>query len=982
MAKAEGQNDESRLDAIVLQFIEARIRGEAPDLDVFVKQHPDLEQDIRRRIASFGLVDSLFDIVKQTDDSDFTIEDTGRSLIGQQIAGFKIIEVIGQGGMGIVFKAQDTRLDRWVAVKTIPNHLIKDEATKARFHREAKLLAALNHPNIAAIHDMIEPEDGTCYLVLEYVPGKTLTQYITNRPLKLRDALSIARQIAEALAAAYEKGIIHRDLKPGNVKIMPDGKVKVLDFGIAKVCRPVSEIPETAVTQEGHLVGTPAYMSPEQARGKQTDHRTDIWSFGCVMYEMLTGHTPFTGETATDTIARILEREPDWKELPTDLPPNIRVLIRRCLEKAPKQRLQHIGDAVLEIAETFNLPMIAPPVAPASTSIIPSVIKRRLKWAILTCITAMILIVGLITTVLLRNSSSTITAPQPVHFAITLPQSQEMGDVHLWTSKLVLSPDGSKIVYIASQDGVSQLFVRELDSMEPKLIPNTEDAHSPFFWPDDNWVVFFTESRIKKVSIATGVVLNICSISPISHGGCWSAENNAIYFTANPNSGLFKLSINGDEKPIPVTHPDYDHGENVHTQPRLLPGGKDLLFTIGTYEGAEKRYIALLSLETNHWRKLGIHGSNAHYVEYADRGYLVYAGAESLLAVPFDLSQRKVIGPEVKVAEGVLTGPSAQFSLSENGTLVYTPRGVEAAKNTLVWVDMQGEKTPLSFSPDMYHGPRLSPDGLRLALIKGPPSLDVYVCDLTGLSMTKITNNPSLDLWPIWEPTGNRITYSSSRASNLHIPSLYSILSDGSHDEPLLEADPTAGHLTGCWSKDQEHLAFVKISTDVNEITSYDIWVFSKEEDRAKEFLATAFNEKMPAFHPSGNWMAYISDESGRYEIYLRRFPGGSDRRQISFNRGDEPVWDPSGQMLYYRSGNTMKVVTLEDETRFTFSEPQDLFTEWFARNRIVANYDFDSNGQRFIMIKSIREESLPIQINVVLNWFEELKRLVPVGGE
>ena len=290
MAKANGQDSESRLDAIVLQFIEARTRGEAPDIDEFVRQYPDIEQDIRIRIASFGRVDSLFDLVKQTDDSDFTVQDVGNSLIGEQIGGLKIIEIIGQGGMGIVYKAQDTRLDRFVAIKTMPAHLLEDETAQARFRREAKLLAALNHPHIAAIHDIIETEDGVCHLVLEYVPGQTLSERMASKPIKVNEALVIAQQIAEALAAAYDNGVIHRDLKPGNIKITPDENVKILDFGIAKVLSPVHEAQETVVTQAGRLVGTPAYMSPEQTRDKNVDHRSDIWSFGCVFYEILTGH--------------------------------------------------------------------------------------------------------------------------------------------------------------------------------------------------------------------------------------------------------------------------------------------------------------------------------------------------------------------------------------------------------------------------------------------------------------------------------------------------------------------------------------------------------------------------------------------------------------------------------------------------------------------------------------------------------------------
>jgi len=428
-----------------------------------------------------------------------------------------------------------------------------------------------------------------------------------------------------------------------------------------------------------------------------------------------------------------------------------------------------------------------------------------------------------------------------------------------------------------------------------------------------------------------------------------------------------------------VTQPDKSRGELLHTQPVLLPGEEALLFTIGTHEGPEQRDIALLSLDTNQWHKLGVHGNHAHYVGHGDRDYLVYAGVDSLLAVPFDLKQHQVIGPEVKVIDNVITNPSAQFSVSKNGILIYAPTGVTAAKNSLVWINLQGEKTPLPFALNMYGGPRLSSDGSRLAVIKLLPAMDVYVCDLNRSSMTKLTTNPAWDLWPVWEPIGDRITYTSCRESNGFAPRLFSVVADGSNEQSLTQAGPNGAHLAGCWSPDRQHLAFLQISTDYNDIPSYDIWVLSVQENKARAFLDTSFNEKMPAFHPRGKWMAYVSDESGRYEVYVRRFPSAEDRRQISFNRGDEPVWDTSGQRLFFRSGNTMKVVTLEDETHFTFSAPQDLFTEWFDRNKIVANYDYNAENQRFIIVKSQRKESIPMQINVVLNWLEELKHLVPM---
>ncbi len=355
MDKANGQDSESRLDAIVLQFIEARTRGEAPNIDEFVKQYPDLEQDIRGRIASFGRVDSLFDLVKQTDETDFEETASGQDLVGQKVGSFEIVEMIGRGGMGVVYLAHDTELDRSVAIKSMPAELQASSTAQARFKREAKLLASLNHPNIAVIHEIIEQDEGTGYLILEYIPGETLAHRIAHKPLKFEEALSIGQQVAEAVSAAHEKGVIHRDLKPGNIKITPDGRVKVLDFGLAKAFVSEDKNIENTVTQPGRVIGTPAYMSPEQARGKNTDHHTDIWSFGCIMYEMLTGRLPFEGDTVTDTLARIIEREPDWDVLPQSTPMNIRVLLRRCLEKNPHQRLGDIKNAALEIRETMSI---------------------------------------------------------------------------------------------------------------------------------------------------------------------------------------------------------------------------------------------------------------------------------------------------------------------------------------------------------------------------------------------------------------------------------------------------------------------------------------------------------------------------------------------------------------------------------------------------------------------------------------------------
>jgi len=395
MADSNSNNRDNDFEEALRQFIDARMRGDKPDIDEFVQKYPEFEGKIRQKVQSFQKIDALFDTIIRSEETEFQDAEDAAKLVGERIGAFKITEVIGRGGMGVVYKGHDTRLDRVVAVKAMPSHLLEDAAAKARFQREAKLLASLNHPNIAAIHDIIEQEEGASYLVLEYVPGQTLDQRIAHKPLKLEQALSIGQQVAEAISAAHEKGVVHRDLKPGNIKITPDGRVKVLDFGLAKTSVSKDASGEPSVTQAGRVIGTPAYMSPEQACGKPADHRTDIWSFGCIMYEMLTGHLPFEGETTTEILARIIEREPDWEMLPEDTPSNIRVLLRRCLEKDPRRRLRDIGDAAIEIKETLTLPATAPPATAPSSIAVESEIAAKAKSRTMAMIIGAVIIVVL-----------------------------------------------------------------------------------------------------------------------------------------------------------------------------------------------------------------------------------------------------------------------------------------------------------------------------------------------------------------------------------------------------------------------------------------------------------------------------------------------------------------------------------------------------------------------------------------------------------
>jgi len=893
---------------------------------------------------------------------------------GSQIGPFRIERELGRGGAGVVYLAHDTKLDRQVAIKSIPPELADNPKARSRFSREARLLASLNHPNIATIYEELEEAKGLGYLVLEYVPGQTLAEQIAKKPLKLEEALSIALQIAEAVAAAHEHGVIHRDLKPGNIKITPEGKVKVLDFGLAKAIGGEALDQQSTVTEPGRVIGTPAYMSPEQARGKSTDKRSDIWSFGCVLYEMLTGRILFKGQTISDTLANILQTNPDWQTLPETTPTNIRILLRRCLEKDPRRRLHDISDIRIEISETLSQPATLPPITEATPiAARPSRWQSSVAWGLAASFG---IVVAFFIGIIVKNSMAPPYSPPPAQpvtvFPVTIPPTQRLDTE--WNSNVALSPDGQLLVYAVNQEGQRRLFVRKMDELEPRPIPGTEDASYPFFSPDGESVAFFAGGKLKKVSLKSGDVQQVCVVLPVSFGGAWGPDN-FIYFTLKPISGLVKVSAEGGE-PEPLTTPDPDKGEVGHYFPHLLPHGKALLFTIANAAlSFDDAHIAVVSLETGELHDLDAKGSKP---QYTSSGHLVFARAGKLLAAPFDLKRLELAGSPIPVLEDVMTYFMSYFSLSSEGSLAYVPVVGGVVKNTLVWVNHEGEVDPLlsSIPAGYYEGCRLSADGRWLAItVWEQGNCDVYICDLTRSTRRRVTFNEYMDQCPVWVPSGERLTYSLSRENQA--PDLSWVAPDGTDAtaELLFENELYAQFPTS-WSYDGRYLAFI----DEREETQFDIWVLDRENGfQARPFLQEKFNEKAAVFHPNGGWIAYAADEAepGRFEIYVQRFPGRGDKQTISTDGGDEPVWDPSGEALYYRTGDKMMVVTVETVPEFSFSAPKEMFSGRFQSYRCSANYDITPDGDRFIMIKP-DEESEPTQINVVLNWGEELKRLAP----
>ncbi len=868
---------------------------------------------------------------------------------------YEIIRELGKGGMGEVYLAEDTTLKRQVAIKVLPQQYALDKERLARFEREARLLASLNHPNIATIHGLEKSDDQQC-LVMELVEGDTLAERLKKGPLPVEEALEVCQQIAEGLESAHEKGIIHRDLKPGNIKITPEGKVKILDFGLAKAFH---EEPEAAdlsqsptltdqMTQPGMILGTAFYMSPEQVRGKVLDKRADIWAFGCCLYEALTGKVAFLGETISDSFARVLEREPDWDALPEATPGQIRVLIQRCLRKNLMRRLHHISDARIEIEDTLE-----------QTLQLPSSLAAKQHWMLRrSLIVWSLLVFAIIATavmVWILKPPLRLHAPSSTSLGIILPRNQYL--VTGFVSNVAISPDGRNLVYVAGSSDLSirrKLYLRALDSFRANPIPGTEDASTPFFSPNGQWIGFFAQGKLWKVPITGGMPVAICDAARLGTGASWG-RNDTIIFTVF-GSGLLQVSANGGQ-PEELTSPDLEKGELGHQWPQILEKDKGVLFGIVTSDGSGR--IVILSPATGEQRELFVGSDNARYLR---SGHLVYAYEGSLWAVPFDLERMKLNGSPIQILDGV----SSQFTVSETGSIVY---GINPAiKNTLVWVDREGQVSPIKEVPGSYSTPRLSPDGRHLAFDWAG---DIWILDLERSTRTRLTAE-GRNYRPIWTPDGFRITFATSRSRSIDI---YWKLADGSGEAmPLLARDPYP-QIPLSWSLDGKHLLFREIHPE----SGGDIWVLSRTPDHSiSSVIATKFLEGRAAFSPDGDWLVYVSNESGRSEVYVQPFPGPGKRWQISPEGGSFPVWSADGTELFYRQpdGWIMSVV-VETEPVFVAKDPQRLF-----EGRFTGSFDVTADGQRFVMAQSVEDlGALVTELRVVLNWFEELKRLAPSGN-
>jgi eukaryotic-like serine/threonine-protein kinase len=894
---------------------------------------------------------------------------------GQRLGVYEVLGSLGAGGMGEVYRARDTKLQRDVAIKVLPESLATDRDRLARFEREAQLLAALNHPHIAAIYG-VDTAGETQFLVLELVEGDTLADRIARGgALPLSEAVAIARQIAEALQAAHDKGIIHRDLKPANIALTTDSHVKVLDFGLAKALETApaaqSSVPaatlsptlSVAMTEAGFILGTAAYMSPEQAKGRPADKRSDVWAFGCVLFEMLTGKRAFEGEDASDTLAGILRGEPDWKAVPRNTPAHVREVLTGCLAKDRKQRLADIAVVDYLLSEPrrvttssgkgISLPLAVGFTAAALTLIVAAGFGG-VRWA--------------------QNRGET---PRVMRFSIVPPPEHPIAATNA-DRQLALSPDGSKIVYVNAS---GQLIVRHLGQEEVQVLAISGTApRFPFWSPDGKWIGYTAtgSNELRKVSVTGGPPILITRTTSPPRGATWGPDDSIIFATADVASGLMRVPAGGGD-PEMLTKPATSRNETDHLFPSFLPGGRAVVFAVTSGASADNSQLALLDLGNGQQRPLLRGGTHP---EYVDSGHLVYSFGGSLRGVGFDLDGLSVTSDPVTVLEQVrMTGNGAtQYAVSRTGTIAYVPGGVgSGAARSLVWVDRTGKETPIAGAPARsYTFPRLSRDNSRLAVSADDQESDIFVFDFSLQTTTRATFGPALDFWALWYPGDERFLFVSSRDG---IPNLYAQRADGVGTAVRL-TNSGNNQFIPTMSPDGK----LVVVMEQRPKTGNDLMLLrvdaAQSPAKSEPLVSTTFSEIHPEISPDGRWIAYTSDDSGGQQVFVQPFPDLGGRWQVSANGGSRPAWSPAGGELFYVTpkGEVMSV-PLEPGATFRMRNAVKLF-DWptIATPGPARTYDVSRDGRRFLMIKEAagNEGQGAATIRVVLNWSEELKAKMP----
>jgi serine/threonine-protein kinase len=886
---------------------------------------------------------------------------------GLTLGPYRIVALIGAGGMGEVYRARDTRLQRDVAIKILPDEFGDNVERASRFTREAQVLASLNHPAIASIYGLEEgpAESGhrTRGLVMELVEGPTLAERILTGPIPIDEILSIARQIVEGLEAAHEQGIVHRDLKPANIKIRPDGSTKILDFGLAKAMDPsggprgvvgagsappdlagltqsptIAALPMTGAT----IIGTAPYMAPEQARGRAVDRRVDIWAFGCVLFEMLTGTRAFPGDDVTEVLARIIEREPAWSSLPAATPPHIRSLLRRSLDKDPKRRLRDIGEARVALTEP----------ASEEAPLVESRPPRTFQYAGW-------IVAGLVTIVLALSlvgwRRTGTSEPRGLErYDISSPPGSSVSVIN--QSSVAISADGRVIAFVATTEGVSRIYLRRREDAELRVIPGTEGASSPVFSPDGQWVAFASGNELKKTTL-DGPPLTLAKVA--DHRGIAWLDRDTIIFAPFAAQGLYRLSASGGD-PVAVTRLAADKGERTHRWPVVLPGGKTVLFTVGTYgspDSYENSRIDAMVVSTGERRAVFEGASIVRYVA----GRLVFSRGGLLYTVPFNPESLAVSGAPTILVRGVggdITTGAVHFSVADDGTLVYVPDTIlGGVRRVLSWVDRKGVSSPLMLPPDTYNDLRIAPDGERVAVIVGASgSGDVWIHDFRRGTFTRLTFDAT-NATPVWSKDGEYVYFASIDATGLKT-TIKRRRADGSRDVEAMTSVNARAYLRD-FSPDGTSLFaddFAQAS-DQGGKRAEVAQVPLAQTAAPRIVVSTPGDDYETSVAPNGRWFAYSSDESGRQEVFVRDLSTGS-RWQVSTTGGREPHWASDSRTLYYRFENRLIAAAVTGQTTFGVDTPRALFDGIFDLNSATnITFDIERGGQRFLMVRPADEQ-------------------------
>jgi serine/threonine-protein kinase len=904
---------------------------------------------------------------------------------GTSLRQYLIVELIGAGGMGEVYRAHDTKLGREVAIKVLPAAVAQDADRLARFKREAQVLASLNHPNIAAIYGL-EDADDVQFLVLEFVEGEDLAEHLTRGRMPIDDVLAIAKQIASALAAAHDKGVVHRDLKPANVKLTPDGKVKVLDFGLAKAAAGDASSPGAldpgsaptlthAATMAGMILGTGAYMSPEQARGKPVDRRTDVWAFGCVLYEMFTGGKAFAGDDITETLAAVVRGEPDWARLPAGLPPAVRVLIERCLVKDRELRLLDMSVVRFLLSDAASSLSGAMTPAAAAAAAPPPQPRRRLTPPVIA--TALLAVAATFGVMRWLAPAGDTGDDAVVHASIVLPDGVELGSSQLMP--VAISRDGTRVAFVGYDDGRNRIYVRALNEPQAKVLEGTEGGDGPFFSPDGQWIAFFAGSKLRKIAVG-GAALQTLADAPTHRGGDWGRDG-FIYFAPTNIGGIWRVPEGGGAA-AEVTRKEPEKDEISHRWPRLADDSNTLLFSVWTGPGDDEHHIAMQIIGAAEHHVL-VNGGNAPCYA-AGIASLLYTHMGELFAVRWRPSQSD-LGKAVPVAmpenpnDGVGNEGGGNYAVSDDGTLVFLAGGRVRWSARLVWIDRSGKPEYAPVPEHKYENVVVSPDGTQAIVQINEGVTALWTYDIGRATLTPLGQSAGSSQAPLWTADGSRVIYRGTRRGTRN---LYWRPADGSGDEERLTEKPGVIQTPTSASADGRWLMFNEVGPD--RPGGNGVWLMRLDGDREPQpFFQEPAGESDGQISPDGRWVAYEALVSSRKEIYVAPFSGPGARHQVSTGGGTEPLWSRDGRELFFQSGTQLMNVTVAPGTAFSASVPRLAHEgRYFKQSNGNTSWSITPDGGHFLRIQSAEPERAFTQFELVLDWFTELELRGSNGGK